>query len=719
VLTNASSLFGFNLAALDIGECSRLPFTTFLQLLERLEVNFISSEDTSLREYIHQQLGPGQIRLLRIHRRTAQQPFRLRCEFVFVSVDAVPPYEAISHAWGSRSTFKDIVLNDVHRSPVPSRVHRLLRHRRSFVSSKLIWIDAICIDQNNSREREKQVQMMGEIFSKASRVLAWLASPEEAPKSGLLVQSSRDVRLGLEHGLPSQLFTYILRRDHLVVLRDFFSNPWFSRVWMVQEVALPPKVQVICGSTCIDWSGIDAMAQIAGEVPVGSAMEDVLHTTVDAQLMRRSRNISNVGIISHLRDRIGFDRERKTSGEHPFVNVLDSLPLNMPQGDRKSRLRWINAAVQGYVSLEELMMGTREFDSTDERDKVFAVLGMVLNPPMAAHLPRPDYHSHFSEIYRKTAESVFRSSAVPAFILVLAGVGLRRFQELTANSVPPCWVPDLRCPQGHLSAVTIREHVEKPTGEDSEMQITLGQDGRSLEILTALVDEIVEVGPVHKDPSLTGSDFEGFSWQESMRRWHSRLQETKAMALRKNSLQSHMTHKHIIDEYWRTLFLNRISGTSGDAELSTSNLIFIKEKFELSMAIYSQLESTTSDPWNNPKLQKILEGDVTQVITFARVLHSLKINTMGRRFCRTRNGHFAIVPPLVERRDVVCFFQGSNGAWLLRPVAHSNVPGSKRTSASSESMQRYQFVGSCYVRKLEYPQPRSGSGSEFRPIVIV
>jgi hypothetical protein len=472
----------------------------------------------------------------------------------------------------------------------------------------------------------------------------------------------------------------------------------------------------------MDWALVDAMARMAEELPVGTAMEDVLHLTVDAQLMRRSRNIVNACIMSKLRDRVEFDRARNISGEGSFDNFLDNLQVRMPQGDTQGRLRWIDAGMEGYVKLEELLIGTREFDSTDERDKVFAVLGMVLDPAMATRLPRPDYHSHFSEVYMKTAESVFRSGTFPAFLLVLAGFGLRRFQDMIREPSTPSWVPELRCPRGHLSAVTIREHAEKPAGEELEMQITVGQDGRSLETSTAIVDEIVEVGPIHKDPSLTCGDFEAFGWRESMRHWHCWLQETKVMAQRMSEHHCHARAERDIDiedEYWRTLFLNRISERTGDAELSTANLDFIKEKFEACVAIYIQLEATISNPWDDSELRRVLEGDLTQLVLFAKILESLKINTMGRRFCHTRNRLFAIAPPLVQMGDVVCFFKGSNGPWLLRPVAVNNIPGSSNPNSGSSdgTIQRYQFVGACYVRRLEYPQPRSGN--EFRKTIII
>lgn len=92
---------------------------------------------------------------------------------------------------------------------------------------------------------------------------------------------------------------------------------------------------------------------------------------------------------------------------------------------------------------------------------------------------------------------------------------------------------------------------------------------------------------------------------------------------------------------------------------------------------------------------------------FVPLIRSLNLTSFGRSLCRTQNGCFAMAPPLVENGDVVCFFKGSSRPWLLRPVS--------RTSEADS--QRYYFVGSCFVHKLEYP--RAETVNAFRPVTII
>src|SRR5437773_6109315 len=66
---------------------------------------------------------------------------------------------------------------------VSQNVYQILCERRSLVKDRWIWIDSICIDQENSDEKTKQVQMMRDIYSRATRVVVHLASPADPEKS--------------------------------------------------------------------------------------------------------------------------------------------------------------------------------------------------------------------------------------------------------------------------------------------------------------------------------------------------------------------------------------------------------------------------------------------------------------------------------------------------------------------------------------------------------
>jgi hypothetical protein len=83
-------------------------------------------------------------------------------------------YEALSYEWGdSTSEGRSIFLNN-REIQVRENLWSVLIHLRHHGSMWLLWIDALCIDRANPRERNHQVRMMGDIYRRARLVLIWL-----------------------------------------------------------------------------------------------------------------------------------------------------------------------------------------------------------------------------------------------------------------------------------------------------------------------------------------------------------------------------------------------------------------------------------------------------------------------------------------------------------------------------------------------------------------
>ena len=95
------------------------------------------------------------------------------CSQVIVYLHEAIEYEALSYTWGDSKTTDMILLED-KPCPVTSNLHSALQHLRLKESPRHVWIDALCINQRNDKEKSAQVQIMGDIYRQASRVLAWL-----------------------------------------------------------------------------------------------------------------------------------------------------------------------------------------------------------------------------------------------------------------------------------------------------------------------------------------------------------------------------------------------------------------------------------------------------------------------------------------------------------------------------------------------------------------
>jgi hypothetical protein len=97
----------------------------------------------------------------------------LTCDIIEVSLDDPPYYEALSYAWDAQYRNKRIECSDL-RIPITGNCEAALRRLVRSWSNRLIFVDAVCIDQCSPYERNHQVQLMGSIYKKASRVVVWL-----------------------------------------------------------------------------------------------------------------------------------------------------------------------------------------------------------------------------------------------------------------------------------------------------------------------------------------------------------------------------------------------------------------------------------------------------------------------------------------------------------------------------------------------------------------
>jgi Heterokaryon incompatibility protein (HET) len=111
------------------------------------------------------------IRLIKLRRR--YPGCDISCSLERYSLTESPPYEAISYTWGN-SVKDHLVFFDGRWLPTTRNVHSILHDLSSYSRARWIWIDAVCINQNDLEEKNPQVEMMGEIYHTAERVVVWL-----------------------------------------------------------------------------------------------------------------------------------------------------------------------------------------------------------------------------------------------------------------------------------------------------------------------------------------------------------------------------------------------------------------------------------------------------------------------------------------------------------------------------------------------------------------
>ncbi|CZR62116.1 uncharacterized protein PAC_12013 [Phialocephala subalpina] len=137
---------------------------------------------TDIHDPIHKPLdtSKAQIRLLHLQPPLDSEPDAIVCTLSVADPDDDDcKYEALSYEWGdSRSTSLSIMLDGTHFL-VRENLWWALWHLRLETEDRILWIDALCINQENGNERNHQVKQMAQVYSKAASVVAWIGRLEQ------------------------------------------------------------------------------------------------------------------------------------------------------------------------------------------------------------------------------------------------------------------------------------------------------------------------------------------------------------------------------------------------------------------------------------------------------------------------------------------------------------------------------------------------------------
>lgn len=178
-------------------------------------------------QYRHSPLpsGYGSIRLLRLMPHE-DETADIQCELFEYSLKnsckGIHLYEALSYVWGDPENRRSLSMHN-HRFDVTVNLHAALSHLRNHSMERILWIDALCIDQTNQEEKEHQIQFMAKIYGQAQRVVVWLG--EVADDSDLALEAIRVA--------GSRNFAHSLNSEKIqpAVLK-LLERPWFRRIWV-------------------------------------------------------------------------------------------------------------------------------------------------------------------------------------------------------------------------------------------------------------------------------------------------------------------------------------------------------------------------------------------------------------------------------------------------------------------------------------------------------
>jgi hypothetical protein len=190
-----------------------------------------------------------------------------------------PPYRALSYCWGDSSDPAEIVMNGLPK-PVTRELNAALK-QLSASNLMTLWVDALCINQEDVLERGLQVMRMGIIYSKAEEVVVWLGDGGDGSSKILSLaldpwdgHDDRDLFKTADRddswGISSDILRFRERVGNLADVRRsitaLLERPYWKRVWIIQEVAKGRQLRVFCGRDSVPYDRLLHFLGVAGQI---------------------------------------------------------------------------------------------------------------------------------------------------------------------------------------------------------------------------------------------------------------------------------------------------------------------------------------------------------------------------------------------------------------------------------------------------------------------
>ena len=528
----------------------------------------------------------------------------IQCTVKRFSLSDAPMYEAISYTWGSPNKDHVVILNG-HWLLTTKNVYNIIQDRASYSRTRWLWIDAVCINQTNTTEKNSQVNIMGEIYKSADRVIVWLGDMHVKTSS---VMSTCFLLNKLDYNIR-HLEYYKERIENLDLvtgsagmweaLRQFLSHPYWHRTWIIQEVAKARKVYILYGGWYLSWDLISPTLQLLTQDP-GNIM---------------------------YRETQGFKVSLKDLVEGVFqVTMIAGVRLHLQDNKR--------------LHLEDALKSTFKCEATDRRDRIFALYNLIdLGKVDGGIQMTPCYTTPVEVVYAHTA--LYILSYHSSFGLLRSGIGhTRSISEL------PSWVPDWTAHITHPMAGKGEYHA---TGASTlyGSKHPHSRNKTTLELLLYNVMPISEVKLISETPhpkTVTGDQQKD---EMSFRAFYDAANSTAFMAL--PSLYR-ATGQFLTEALWRTLIGDR-HFTKVEHQMQRPADYIYAEYFELWR---TEVEGTK-------ELSILPDGGFDYAKAMGIVCSD------GRRLAVTDDGLMAIVPQFTEVGDVICLVGGVEKPLLMRP----------------------------------------------------
>ncbi|CAJ2502393.1 Uu.00g097870.m01.CDS01 [Anthostomella pinea] len=427
---------------------------------------------------------------------------RLHIEIIEASVDDVNTFDALSYTWGTGAPDRQVLI-DTPQGQRELRITESLEHalrtlsRRSRVLDRPIFVDQICINQDDNHEKGGQVRLMGDIYANCAQVIIWLGkqtrdssryfafTAELCADRGIMrrvmgpnvghfpqvfnavMDPTIEVSSDVQRRDRDDLLDLIARHGPRYPVRgvaDLLGRPWFNRLWTIQEICLAPAVVLACGDS--------------GLLRLDDFRAGILFYTIWNTHWLRTSGASVSKAEARLRSGI-FDLNKS------FVRVFqERKAIHLSTTERRSLY---DLVLKYNVNDEGVKVGAGMGE-----DRVYGLLGLARDDEIKGEAVAGMEVGDVASTYTRFASSALRH-----------GLGVLAFSQFPKEFKPkpgyrdlPSWVPDwstsqLRTPHGYSNLST---PAFSAGGESHGQHITVDISRGTLSIEGIVVDRIARVG---------------------------------------------------------------------------------------------------------------------------------------------------------------------------------------------------------------------------------
>lgn len=536
----------------------------------------------------------------------------VRCSLKEMDLDSKPQYEALSYCWGESSDGRVILCQGL-RMTVTENLYSALIRLRKIEGSRSLWVDAICINQEDTDERTQQVQLMGQIYRQCEQCLVWLGPHNDV--DGLAYELLHRIQDFVQAERPTRDTTSLLpgklRSKHAttpgqwIALSGLFARPWFERIWTLQEIVLPHRALMIWGKFSFD----------AGDFYI--AVEFINQNQLESHLLG-------------------------TAGGY-----LQSL--------RVAELRRQYHAHTTEMDLMDLLQDSRDRDATDVRDKVFGILGLC--PGESAWASELGYRDTAEEIYIHVATYILNFSSNPARLLSAC-----TFDSASSKGVKdlPSWVPDWTQRIGRESCIKDFEAMQAFRAGGSNLFrptiSTLANGFKALQVrgkILSFLHSFVERHSPKFEDEFKFKHRPDMSTCERIGDWYMYIALGWFFECLSDGDVDVTIERFFFRKCWELM-----RGRHDKAALLDTLACSITHPSERE---HFMKYEPVAESYNGHDHQVQMRDRARSAF-----LHGLDSWTRVRKFCVTNNGQIGWVPILAEPSDVICAIEGVALPYVLR-----------------------------------------------------